>query len=77
MRSGRRRGTPSFRTTLADQRLTVNLGVRWEYNGLINSRYGNLTNVWPSEINTVPIPGSTPATGTLAGFVVPPITIRR
>ena len=30
-----------------------------------------ITNVWPSLINTVPVPGPTPATGTLAGFVVP------
>ena len=52
-------------------RLTVNLGVRWEYNGLVNSKNGQETNVWPNLINTVPIPGSTPATGTLAGFVVP------
>jgi hypothetical protein len=54
-----------------NHRLTVNVGVRWELNGLISSKYGNLTNVWPNIINTVPIPGSTPATGTLAGFVVP------
>jgi len=52
-------------------RLTVNLGVRWEYNGLVYSHVGQLTNAWPSLIKTVPIPGSTPATGTLAGFVVP------
>jgi hypothetical protein len=52
-------------------KLTVNLGVRWEYNGLEYMQNGQLTNIWPSLINTVPIPGSTPATGTLAGFVVP------
>jgi len=51
-------------------RLTVNLGLRWEYNGLISAPDGNTVNVWPSLIQTVPIPGSTPATGTLAGFVV-------
>jgi hypothetical protein len=34
-------------------------------------KYGDAGNVWPSLIQTVPIPGSTPAAGTLAGFVVP------
>jgi len=52
-------------------RLTLNLGLRWEYDGAAYSKYGDHTNVWTSLVNTVPIPGSTPATGTLAGFVVP------
>jgi hypothetical protein len=51
--------------------LTLNLGLRWEYNGLTYDAAGDFTNVWPSLINTVPVPGTTPATGTLAGFVVP------
>jgi hypothetical protein len=51
--------------------LMLNLGLRWEYDGLIYDANGQLTNVWPSLINTVPLPGPTPATGTLAGFVVP------
>lgn len=51
--------------------LTLNLGIRWEYNGLITDEGGLLTNVWPNLINTVPVPGSTAATGSLAGFVVP------
>jgi hypothetical protein len=57
--------------------LTLNLGMRWEYNGLINDAVGQLTNVWPSLINTVNVPvtqggtlGTTPATGSLAGFVL-------
>jgi hypothetical protein len=54
-----------------NSRFTLNLGSRWEFNGLIHERNGFLTNVWPSLIETMPIPGSTPATGTLAGFVVP------
>lgn len=52
-------------------RLTVNLGLRWDFDAPVTSRSGELGNVWPTLINTVPIPGSTPATGTLAGFVVP------
>jgi hypothetical protein len=51
--------------------LTLNLGLRWEYNGIFYDAAGNFTNVWPNLLNTVPLPGTTPATGTLAGFVVP------
>ena len=52
-----------------NQRLTVNLGMRWEYSPTFISATGQLVNAWPSLMNTVPVPGSTPATGTLAGFV--------
>jgi hypothetical protein len=55
-------------------RLTLNLGMRWEYFGLVYSRNGELTNIWPSLINTVNTPallGTSAATGSLAGFVVP------
>jgi hypothetical protein len=51
--------------------LTLNLGLRWEYDGMISDASGQLTNIWTSLINTVPVPGTTPATGTLAGYVVP------
>jgi hypothetical protein len=49
---------------------TLNVGLRWEYDSILYDSLGDVTNIWPSLINTVPIPGSTPATGTLAGFVV-------
>jgi hypothetical protein len=59
-------------------RLTLNLGLRWEYNGLLYDADGNTTNVWPNLVKTVNVPvaqggtlGSSVATGSLAGFVVP------
>jgi hypothetical protein len=54
-------------------RLTVNVGVRWEYDGLPEDIRGELENVWPSLINTVNT-GSfflNNPQGTLAGFVAP------
>ncbi|HEY7387156.1 MAG TPA: carboxypeptidase-like regulatory domain-containing protein, partial [Bryobacteraceae bacterium] len=53
------------------QRLTLNLGLRWEYDGYPSDIYGNLTNIWLSRLSSVPVPGNSPATGTYAGFVVP------
>jgi len=55
------------------QRLTVNLGVRWEYDGLLADKYGNDTNIWLSQLATVNTPSTFPssaATGTYAGWVV-------
>lgn len=54
-----------------NQRLTLNLGLRWEYISVAYDSGGFESNLWPSLINTVPIPGSTAATGTLAGWVIP------
>lgn len=54
-------------------RLTLNLGVRWEYDGTLSDHYGNLTNIWPSLLQSVPNPPTTPQpTGaSLVGYVVP------
>lgn len=35
-------------------RLSVNVGVRWEYNGTLRDKYGNLTNWWASDVASVP-----------------------
>jgi hypothetical protein len=63
-------------------RLTLNLGLRWEYDGTLSDKYGNLTNVWQSQVQLVntpsgvagvgPFNGALPTSGgTLAGYVVP------
>jgi len=53
-------------------RLTLNLGVRWEYDGMLADKYGNLTNIWPSLLQSVPVPPTTPQNGAgLVGYVVP------
>jgi hypothetical protein len=54
-------------------RLTLNLGVRWEYDGSYSDKYGNLTNFWESQILTVPVPPTGPTTSGagLVGYVVP------
>ncbi len=55
------------------RRLTLNLGVRWEYDGMYSDKYGNLTNIWPSQLQTVPVPPTGPTTSGagLVGYVVP------
>lgn len=63
-------------------KLTLNIGVRWEYNGILSDKYGNLTNFWSSDLQTVRTPPSAlndvDARATLAnnpnafvGYVVP------
>jgi len=43
-------------------RLTLNLGVRWEYDGALADKYGNLTQTWVSRIQAIPLPPSAPTT---------------
>jgi hypothetical protein len=50
--------------------LTLSMGLRWEYDSLVQDSKGQEVNFWPSLAQTV-VPGPTAATGTLAGFVIP------
>jgi hypothetical protein len=54
-------------------KLTFNLGVRWEYDGTLSDKYGNLTNLWTSQLQSVPVPPTGPNMGAnnLVGWVVP------
>ena len=60
-----------------NSKLTLNMGVRWEYDGTLSDVYGNLTNVWTSLLLATPVPGvaptnlTNPGAGYLAGNVVP------
>ncbi len=53
-------------------KLTLNMGVRWEYDAMLGDHNGNLTNVWPSLLQTVPNPPTTPqpSGASLVGYVV-------
>ena len=48
-----------------NRRLTVNAGIRWEYNGYAYEKNGNNVNYWLHIAQQVPVP---PSTGTLAGY---------
>jgi len=54
-------------------KLTLNMGVRWEYDGTLSDKFGNLTNTWISQLapnSQVPTaPLGLPAN--YAGYVVP------
>ena len=54
-------------------KLSLNLGTRWEYDGIYSDKYGNLTNFWVSQIQKAPIPPTGPTTSGagLLGYVVP------
>jgi hypothetical protein len=59
-------------------RLTINAGLRWEWDGFPYVQGGVTSNFWPSlalsgpsaVVSAPPVPGG-PAVGTLSGFVVP------
>ena len=55
------------------RKLTVNLGVRWEYNGILSDKFGNLTNTWVSKLGPNSAVPSAPLglPGNYAGFVTP------
>ena len=53
-----------------NSRLTLNVGVRWEYFGSPSLKDGNFSNYLPELALKTPLPTSA-ATGTLAGFIVP------
>jgi len=52
-----------------NNRLTLNLGVRWERFGALEDKYGNLTNWWQSDVASVPMPPSAPSQTDPNGFI--------
>jgi hypothetical protein len=52
------------------RRLTINAGLRWEYDGITLEKYGTATNVLDSLMVGVPI-GTSPATQSYNGYIVP------
>jgi Carboxypeptidase regulatory-like domain len=57
-----------------NRKLTVNVGVRWEFAGFPDDKSGQFANVWNTELtklNTGSAFESLGTTGTLVGFVVP------
>ncbi len=56
----------------ATSKLTFNLGVRWEYNGALNDKYGNLSQIWVSRLQATPPPQAPTTSGAgISQWVVP------
>jgi len=57
----------------ASSKLTVNAGVRWEYDGEISDKYGNLTDIWTSQLGPNSAVPNAPLgiAANYAGYVVP------
>ena len=53
--------------------LTLNAGLRWEYNGMLSDTIGNMTSIWPNLLASVPVPPTGPTTSGpgMVGYVVP------
>jgi len=49
--------------------LTLNIGVRWERFGTLADKYGNLTNFWRSDLQSVPVPPTAPSQTDPNGFI--------
>jgi hypothetical protein len=54
-------------------KLTLNIGVRWEYDGMLSDKYGNLSTTWLSKLVPNPQVPTTPdgSTAAYGGWVVP------
>ncbi len=48
------------------------MGLRWEFDGNLTDMYGNLTDIWPSQLASAPVPsGPSTSAAAYAGYVVP------
>lgn len=59
-----------------NSRLTLNLGLRWEFDGMLSDSLGNLTNVWlsalgPNSLVPTSLAALADPANSLAGYVVP------
>jgi hypothetical protein len=52
-------------------RLTLNLGLRWEFDGMLSDSLGNMTTIWPGLMQFTPPTGPTTSGAGLIGYVAP------